>query len=357
MVIGVVSASDGIVSQVSAAFWPAFPPLAKRRVLPTFYLLYRAGAVEWLAALLAGDWPWRDERPSCLPRCYRSCLKMRSSTIFASILAFAASALAQDATPGYAVVSAPGKGAVVPSGKTYNIKWSAGKFSGPATISLMGGNDPTTLEVLDPIATGVDVKSESFAWAVACSLGEQKTYGLKITDQATNGATFQYSFPFEIKGPSCNSASSTSSISASASATASASGYPTEPETTSQTKASGYPVETSSSSTSSSTSTSVVSASTIVSSSIISNTTTVKSSTSFSIPATTLATQTTKTTPVVYVTETSTPTGSSGSGSSSSASSSIPASSTTSHLPTATAGATRAGAGLALGLLAAALAL
>lgn len=78
---------------------------------------------------------------------------MRSATVFASILAFAAKALAQDATPGYAVISAPGNGEVVPSGKTYTIKWAAGDFSGPATISLMGGADPSTLQVLDPIAS------------------------------------------------------------------------------------------------------------------------------------------------------------------------------------------------------------
>ncbi|TRX97589.1 hypothetical protein FHL15_001344 [Xylaria flabelliformis] len=281
---------------------------------------------------------------------------MRSATIFASVLAFAASALAQAATPGYAVVAAPGNGEVVPSGKTFTIKWSAGKFSGPATISLMGGNDPTTLQVLNPITTGIEVKTESFAWAVPCSLGDQKTYGLKIADQATNGATFQYSFPFQIKGPSCNGASSSSSasVSATSSVTVSASGYPTkgQSETASSTKASSYPVQTSSSSsiattssTSSSTISSVVSTSTIVSSSSAYHNSTTKSYTSHSISATTLATQST---PIVYITQTSALGGSS---------SSAHATSTTPSLPTATGGASRAGAGLAFGLLAAALAL
>ncbi|KAI0470279.1 Ser-Thr-rich glycosyl-phosphatidyl-inositol-anchored membrane family-domain-containing protein [Xylaria cf. heliscus] len=257
------------------------------------------------------------------------------STIFASILAFAASALAQDATAGYAVISAPSNGEVVPSGETFTIKWSAGKFSGPATISLMGGNDPTTLQVLNAIATGVEVTTESFAWAVACSLGTDKTYGLKIADQATNGATFQYSFPFAIKGPSCGSSSSSSSSSsatASTSATASASGYPTKVETT--TSAPGYPVQTSSSIAHTSTTVSL-------SSSIYSNSTT----TAKSYPSTTLATQTT---PVAYVTETSAVVGSS---------SSAPTSSTTGPVTVPTAGAARTGAGLALGLLAAAIAL
>ncbi|KAI1736849.1 Ser-Thr-rich glycosyl-phosphatidyl-inositol-anchored membrane family-domain-containing protein [Xylaria scruposa] len=266
---------------------------------------------------------------------------MRSATIFASVLAFAASALAQAATPGYAVIAAPGNGEVVPSGKTYTIKWSAGKFSGPATISLLSGNDPTTLQVMNPITTGIEVKTESFAWAVPCSLGDQKTYGLKIADQATNGATFQYSFPFQIKGPSCGASSSSSaSVSATSSVSVSASGYPTlsQSETASSTKASSYPVSTISSTTSS-----VVSTSTIVSSSSAFHNTTTKSYTSHSISTTTLATQTT---PVTYVTQTSGVVG---------GSSSAHTTPTTSPLPTG--GASRAGAGLAFGLLAAALAL
>ncbi|KAJ3568403.1 hypothetical protein NPX13_g6431 [Xylaria arbuscula] len=112
---------------------------------------------------------------------------MRSSTVFASVLAFAASTLAQ--TAGYAVVSAPGDGETVPAGKTYTIQWSAGKYTGPATISLLGGETDTTLEVLGSLGS-VQVEKESFSWAVECSLGEDKTYGIKIADEASNGATF-----------------------------------------------------------------------------------------------------------------------------------------------------------------------
>lgn len=68
---------------------------------------------------------------------------MRSSTVFASALAFAASAFAQ--TAGYAVMSSPAEGEKVSSGKTFTIKWDAGKFTGPATISLLGGETPSTL--------------------------------------------------------------------------------------------------------------------------------------------------------------------------------------------------------------------
>ncbi|KAI1426508.1 Ser-Thr-rich glycosyl-phosphatidyl-inositol-anchored membrane family-domain-containing protein [Xylaria sp. FL1777] len=256
---------------------------------------------------------------------------MRSSTLIASVLAFAASAFAQDATPGYAVVSAPGKGEIVPAGKTYTIKWSAGKFTGPATISLMGGNDPTTLVVLDPIASGVNVETESYAWKVDCSLGTDKTYGLKITDDATKGATFQYSFPFEIKGPSCDSTSTSVSSSASASGyptssiSVSTSGYPTT-STTASTSPSLYPTKGFNSTTSAT---------------ATSSTKSVKSTTAAS-------TLTTLTTPVVIVTETPTV---------SKSSSGTPATSTTASSTLPTAGAARAGAGLALGLMAAALAL
>ncbi|KAF2967425.1 hypothetical protein GQX73_g6136 [Xylaria multiplex] len=272
---------------------------------------------------------------------------MRSATLFASVLAFAASAIAQDATPGYAVVSAPGKGETVPSGKTYTIQWSAGKFSGPATISLMGGNDPTTLVILDPIATTVNVEDESFSWKVDCSLGEDKTYGLKIADNASGGATFQYSFPFEIKGPSCGSDSDypvSSSSSVSASATSSAiSSATSSASITASTTISSYPTKGTNSTTSATvSSSSTVKTSTSVSASV---STSVKPTTSASSTATTLATLTT---PVVTVTEGVSVTASS---------SGIAATSTTTSSPVPTAGAARAGAGIALGLFAAVLAL
>ncbi|KAI1115956.1 Ser-Thr-rich glycosyl-phosphatidyl-inositol-anchored membrane family-domain-containing protein [Nemania sp. NC0429] len=255
---------------------------------------------------------------------------MRSTTIFASVLAFAASAFAQ--TPGYAVISAPGQGAVVPAGKTYAIKWSAGKFTGPASISLLGGSSPGTLAVLSSIAASVDVKDETFSWAVDCSLGDLKTYGIQISDEASKGATFQYSFPFEIKGPSCASASSSTTESSTSSA--STTGHPT--------KGTSYPTLTSTSVTKPTTTSTGYSVSSGYS------TTSVKSYPTTASAHTTLATYTT---PVVTVTQTYATTGNS--------SASYPTTSTTTTptpLPT-TNGAARMGAGLALGLMAAALAL
>ncbi|KAF3055713.1 putative gpi anchored serine-threonine rich protein [Daldinia childiae] len=150
---------------------------------------------------------------------------MRSTT-FASALAFAASAFAQ--TPGYAVLTSPAEGQQVASGKTFTIKWEAGQYTGPATITLLGGETPTTLTP-GPVLATVDVSEGTFSWTVDCALGTDKTYGIKIASVA-NSATFQYSFPFAIAGPSCNTVESSSSSVASSS---SAGGYPTE----------GYPTQ------------------------------------------------------------------------------------------------------------------
>ncbi|KAI0175553.1 Ser-Thr-rich glycosyl-phosphatidyl-inositol-anchored membrane family-domain-containing protein [Hypoxylon sp. FL1284] len=126
---------------------------------------------------------------------------MRSTAVFASALAFAASAFAQ--TDGYAAMTSPTDGEKVASGKTFTIKWEAGKYTGPATISLLGGDSPTTLVPGATIAT-VDVTDGSFDWPVDCSLGKEKTYGIKITS-VDHPKTFQYSFPFSVSGPSCSS--------------------------------------------------------------------------------------------------------------------------------------------------------
>ncbi|KAI1468621.1 Ser-Thr-rich glycosyl-phosphatidyl-inositol-anchored membrane family-domain-containing protein [Daldinia caldariorum] len=192
------------------------------------------------------------------------------STVFASALAFAASAFAQ--TPGYAVISSPAEGQQVPSGKTFTIKWDAGKDSGPVTITLLGGETPTTLSI-GPVLATVDVSEGSFTWNVDCSLGKDKTYGIKVASVA-NPATFQYSFPFAIAGPSCGAVESSSSSSSSSSAvvsiaTSTAGGYPVSVATST---AGGYPTQGSSTPSSSSVATSSVATSSVVTSSAPSST-------------------------------------------------------------------------------------
>jgi hypothetical protein len=75
---------------------------------------------------------------------------MHSTTVVASALAFAASAMAQ--VEGFAVMTAPAKGEVVSAGETYQVVWSAGAYTGPVSLTLMGGATPETLELGDVIA-------------------------------------------------------------------------------------------------------------------------------------------------------------------------------------------------------------
>lgn len=135
---------------------------------------------------------------------------MRSVAVVASSLAFAASVMAQ--VPGFAAMSAPTEGEVVPAGSTYTIVWGAGAYTGSVRITLLGGQTPETLEVGGDIASGVDITNESYSWNVDCTLGEMPTYGIQITSEA-NPSTFQYSFPFHIDNSNCGAGGGASSSS------------------------------------------------------------------------------------------------------------------------------------------------
>ncbi|XXG93849.1 hypothetical protein Hte_000098 [Hypoxylon texense] len=218
---------------------------------------------------------------------------MRSSTVFASALAFAASVFAQ--TEGYAVMTSPTKGESVASGKTFTIEWEAGSFTGDATISLLGGDSPTTLVPGATLGT-VDVTAGSFKWDVDCSLGKEKTYGIKITS-AADASTFQYSFPFAIAGPSCSSGAGSyptlSSSSSSEVVSSSSTSTKVSTSASSSTSAPSYPTTTASESSSSSAVVTSSSATTIVISS--SSTTAVGNLSTTAVPsysATTIVTST-----------------------------------------------------------------
>ncbi|EMR71692.1 hypothetical protein MGN70_005212 [Eutypa lata] len=155
---------------------------------------------------------------------------MRSATVAASALAFAASAMAQ--VEGFAAMSAPTKGEDIAAGSTYSIEWEAGKYTGPVVISLLGGKTPETLVPGAQLAADVPITNNKFSWSVDCSLGTDDTYGIKIAS-ASDESLFQYSFPFHIDNSGCGSEGGdtgsypTSVISVSH--TASHSGYPTAP--------------------------------------------------------------------------------------------------------------------------------
>lgn len=78
---------------------------------------------------------------------------MHSTTIAASALAFAASAMAQVA--GFAVMSSPAKDEDVPAGSVYNIVWAANNHNGLVDVTLMAGATPETLQLGNKIASKI----------------------------------------------------------------------------------------------------------------------------------------------------------------------------------------------------------
>ncbi|KAL1838595.1 hypothetical protein VTJ49DRAFT_2491 [Mycothermus thermophilus] len=115
---------------------------------------------------------------------------------FASIVAFATAALAQ--TAGFHPIPKPSQGEEVAAGSVYEIVWQPDStHPGEITIGLLGGATPSTLSIVDTIATGVDGSAGKFSWAVPSTLGNLETYGIMITLESDN-SVFQYGFPFKI---------------------------------------------------------------------------------------------------------------------------------------------------------------
>lgn len=75
---------------------------------------------------------------------------MRFTT--AAVMGFAASALA-DTTSGFDAMSTPTKDEYVPAGETYSIVWAPGAYTGSVTLSLLGGADSSTLQILNDLAS------------------------------------------------------------------------------------------------------------------------------------------------------------------------------------------------------------
>lgn len=157
---------------------------------------------------------------------------MRFAVSAAAILAFVSSALAQ--TADFDSVSKPEKNEEVAAGSTYVVTWTApAKYSGKVSISLLGGNDPSTLQVVDTVATGVDNAAGKYSWSVGKTLGSAKTYGLKFIYESDE-SIYQFSQPFQITGGVASSSGSGSSSTGSAtSGSASSSAYETSTKSSS----------------------------------------------------------------------------------------------------------------------------
>jgi len=142
----------------------------------------------------------------------------------AAVFALASYALAQ--TEGFAVLTKPATGEKVPAGETYTVVWSPNpKWTGPVSLTLMGGVDNTKLQLLDPIAKSVDGDSGSYEWEVPKSLGKQNVYGIKLSWDEDPVNTYQYSFPFSIMNDGTSDDGNTSATVTPTSGSASASGF------------------------------------------------------------------------------------------------------------------------------------
>jgi hypothetical protein len=77
---------------------------------------------------------------------------MRFAVSTAALAAFITSVLAQ--TSGFEPIVKPVKGEDVPAGSTYTVEWQhSSTYSGPVTLSLLGGKSPETLEAKGTIGS------------------------------------------------------------------------------------------------------------------------------------------------------------------------------------------------------------
>jgi len=127
---------------------------------------------------------------------------------FAALLALASAVIAET-TPGFDVISKPGKGDVVAAGSTYTIEWAPSpKHGGTVTISLLAGADDKNLHNIAVLSKGVDETAGEYDWEVgkaypdlaSWTIGKRihdPVYGIKIAWEEDD-EIFQYSFPFKI---------------------------------------------------------------------------------------------------------------------------------------------------------------
>ncbi|KAH8815333.1 GPI anchored serine-threonine rich protein [Xylogone sp. PMI_703] len=120
---------------------------------------------------------------------------MRTSFVSTAFLALVSSVFAQ--TPGFDVITNPTQDKVVKVGQTLDITWEPSSVTGTATIILLQGATPSTLQLGQTVAASIKNQAGKFSWTIPASVGNFQTYGFKIQlDSDPN--TFQYSFPFHI---------------------------------------------------------------------------------------------------------------------------------------------------------------
>ncbi|ROW00108.1 hypothetical protein VSDG_03604 [Cytospora chrysosperma] len=131
---------------------------------------------------------------------------MRVTVSAATFLAWVSAVVAQ--TAGFDAVLTPTKDEVVTAGSTYTITWDySSTYAGTVSIQILEGATPTTLQLGEVIASGIDNSLGQYSWTVDSALGDDATYGLKII-YGNNAEIFQYSNPFQIAKAATTSSSS-----------------------------------------------------------------------------------------------------------------------------------------------------
>ncbi|KAL2879983.1 hypothetical protein SGCOL_004702 [Colletotrichum sp. CLE4] len=137
----------------------------------------------------------------------------------AAFLAFAASALAQNAN--FDPVTKPTPNEQINAGTSYTIEWTAPDAFKDVTvsISLIGGATQNTQVPLLDIAFGIANSAGKYTWTIPSTLGKDAFYGLVVKSESNPTVDFQYSNPFHIIAGEGAASGTTTVVSSSATAT------------------------------------------------------------------------------------------------------------------------------------------
>ncbi|KAI3527295.1 hypothetical protein CPAR01_02772 [Colletotrichum paranaense] len=137
----------------------------------------------------------------------------------AAFLAFAASALAQNAN--FDPVTKPTPNEKINAGTSYTIEWTAPDAFKDVTvsISLIGGATQNTQIPLQDIASGIPNSAGKYTWTIPSTLGKDAFYGLVVKSESNPTVDFQYSNPFHIIAGEGSASGTTTVVSSSPTAT------------------------------------------------------------------------------------------------------------------------------------------
>ena len=87
------------------------------------------------------------------------------------------------------VLTSPNGGEVWTVGATYPITWTSSQLAGVVNLTLAGTNDPNGLTI--PIAAGIPVAGQSFAWTIPNAIPPGANYRVRIALVSPDGVLIQ----------------------------------------------------------------------------------------------------------------------------------------------------------------------